>query len=516
MADPQTFTTSLQESIVTIVGFVTDDPSRYITKIIDPQWFDEPYREIVRRSLTFWQDHDRAPGSEHIDDLFDEILHNPADQLHLQYTRILKNMNQLKERMHSAYIRDRVHIFARRQKLRMVVHDAAQILHQQEVTEEEFDQIDQMFGDVMNYHPVTADPGFRMSNVERSLAFLNSDADSGRLKIGIDMFDDNGINPRKGEVLLFLAPVNRGKSMWLHFVGRAGMNRGWNTLHITLENSETATAMRYIQTNLQRSKNTDLPKITRFSTEGKRLAGLYTEANPAIPMFPKEESFGEQDHVRDNLRSELGKRLTQTGEYRWNNLMIKSFETGELSYEKYEAYLDQLAYSEKFVPDLVIIDYPWLMDVGGRDSEKRLAYGRLSQKLRGSAIRRNYALSVASQLSQKGSVAEDYSQLWTCDYAVKYLQTDMEAKLGLARLFVQKARNEKAYFTVLISQNYSTSTFCLDSVMMINDDKGFEQMLKQATPTIDNILPEDDDLTPRYRTVSDPPNGKSRDDEAAQ
>jgi len=317
-------------------------------------------------------------------------------------------------------------------------------------------------------------------------------------------------------VLLFLAPVNRGKSMWLHYVGRAGMNRGWSTLHISLENSESSTALRYIQTNLQYSKTSDVPKVTKFETDKNRLVNLYAEANPAKPMFPKEDGFGDEDYTRKNLRRELEYRLTQPGEYRFNNLIIKAFETGMLSYEKYEAYLDQLAYSEKFVPDLVVIDYPWLMDMGAKASETRLAYGKLAQRLRGSAVRRNYALAIASQLSQRGTIAEDYSQLWTCDYAIKYSQTDQEQQLGLARLFVQKARNERAYFTVLISQNYATSTFVVDSVRMLGDAQRWSQILDQATPTTDNILPEDDDLTPRSRTVSGSASRQSRRDEAAE
>lgn len=487
MPDSQTFTRSIQEDIVTVVAFVTDEHTRYISSVIEPGWFDEPFREVIRRSLKFWQDHKRAPGSEHIDSLFDEIIADPQHREYRVYVRILSNMHEFKHSMQTDYVRKRVHVFARRQKMRSVIQEAATILLQQEVTEEEFDHIDQMFGDVMNFHPVTTDIGFRLSDTDRALAFLDDNREGYTLPLGIEELDANHIYPRKGEVLLFLAPVNRGKSMWLHFVGCAGMNRGWRVLHITLENSEASTAQRYIQTNLGYSKTDGLPKLTRFETNDKKeLARLYSEEDRAIPMFPKDD-YGGEDFTREKLRRVLGRKLTD--EYRFKNLVIKAFETGELSFEKYEAYLDQLAYTEKFVPDLVVIDYPWLMNIGGKSSETRLAYGRLSQHLRGSAVRRNYALAVASQLSQRGTVAEDYSQLWTCDYAIEYSQTDQEAQMGVARLFVRKARNERAHQKILISQNYATSTFCVDSVRMTGTDR-WKQMVKdflpQDVPTTDD------------------------------
>ena len=78
----QTFTPSTQESIVTVLGFCTDDNSKWISQEVKAEWFDDPYREIVRRSLPFWEQYGTAPGSEHIDDLFGEILGiSPQDLL---------------------------------------------------------------------------------------------------------------------------------------------------------------------------------------------------------------------------------------------------------------------------------------------------------------------------------------------------------------------------------------------------------------------------------------------------
>jgi len=50
-----------------------------------------------------------------------------------------------------------------------------------------------------------------------------------------------------------------------------------------------------------------------------------------------------------------------------------------------------------------------------------------------------------------------------------YSQTPAEKSLNLARLFVEKARNEESKMQVLITQAYGVGQFCLDSAPIHSD-----------------------------------------------
>ena len=63
---------------------------------------------------------------------------------------------------------------------------------------------------------------------------------------------------------------------------------------------------------------------------------------------------------------------------------------------------------------------------------------------------------------QETNISEDISKFHTADTVIFYNQTKDEAKYGLARLVVGKARNEIKE-TIFISQNYGIGQFCCDS-----------------------------------------------------
>jgi hypothetical protein len=54
----------------------------------------------------------------------------------------------------------------------------------------------------------------------------------------------------------------------------------------------------------------------------------------------------------------------------------------------------------------------------------------------------------------------------TSDIIITYSQTAAEKNLGLARLFVDKARHERDKFGILITQSYRTGQFVLESTRL--------------------------------------------------
>jgi predicted PP-loop superfamily ATPase len=165
-------------------------------------------------------------------------------------------------------------------------------------------------------------------------------------------------------------------------------------------------------------------------------------------------------------------------------LMIKQFPTGSLSVAAYKAYLDGLERFHKFIPDVVILDYPDLFEMDSKNI--RTETGRVYRELRGIAVARNHALVVASQGNRDSATSklvtgeqasEDYSKIATADNVITYSQTMEEKALGLARLFVSQGRNDEDKFISLISQSYGTGQFCLNSTLMLSDYWDFVEAL---------------------------------------
>ena len=159
-----------------------------------------------------------------------------------------------------------------------------------------------------------------------------------------------------------------------------------------------------------------------------------------------------------------------------DRLKIKAFPTGSLTVSALKAYLDALERTQKFIPDCIIMDYPDLMKIASRDY--RLELGNIYKDLRGLAVERNCAMVTATQANREGAdsklvtdvhVAEDWSKIAISDCVFTYSQTLDERRLGLARLFVSNARNEEDKFGVLLSQQYNTGQFVIDSARMPDD-----------------------------------------------
>ena len=78
----------------------------------------------------------------------------------------------------------------------------------------------------------------------------------------------------------------------------------------------------------------------------------------------------------------------------------------------------------------------------------------------------NLLSSRSSRMNSTSDIGEDFSQTQTLDVGLVYRQTKMEAKLGLARIYVDDARDVQSGFEILIAQNYGMGQFCVDSIRM--------------------------------------------------
>jgi len=237
----------------------------------------------------------------------------------------------------------------------------------------------------------------------------------------------------------------------------------FRVLHITLEMSEALCAQRYLQAMLAISKRDEAFQITRFQRDKLgRLSGL--DPKRVKPKLSLDDA---------NIRPKLEAQLKRGAHRYFDNVYIKQFPSGALTVTQLKAYMDNMEVRERFVPDLLIVDYPDLLKLDPHNY--RLEIDTAFKEIRGIAVERNIAVAVVSQSHRSAAkakhvgaenVAEAYSKIAHSDTVLTYTQTKQELALGLARLHVAKGRNDRDRFTLVISQQYGYGAFVIDSVPM--------------------------------------------------
>lgn len=274
----------------------------------------------------------------------------------------------------------------------------------------------------------------------------------------------------------------------VHLAKIAIMNQ-LKVLHVTLEMSEDKISQRYMQTLFAMAKRKEKVTIRKFNKKSDTFEVEEKEILPKISM--------DDPKAKDKLKKVMAlweKRIL-------DNIIVKQFPTGMLSVGELEAYMDNLEVTEKFVPDMLIVDYPDLMRLPG--NERRHALGDVYKRLRGIGVARNLAVVVPTQSNRDGSgakkvgrtnVSEAYTKIADADVVVTYSQTEMEKLLNLARLSVVAGRNDDDNFTVVLSQNYTMGQYAVDNVVMEKDYwRYIETEEEMGGPAGSNDDDDDDD-----------------------
>src|SRR5215471_165989 len=245
MADGDNFNASVQESILTCIAFGTDDHSVFVASATDVALLDQPLNDIAAKCIAYRKRYNRAPGRQHIDDVFASVLESRDNKQQPAYHRVLTNMLRLENRLNTKFVADLVFEFNRRRSQRIAIAKAAEAY--QNGKDNASEEIDEIFRKCLRETvALQRNPGFSLADPE-ALGFLDRSTHD-FCPIQIKEFDRVGLCPTRREMLLFIAARNRGKSQFLHHCGKLGLLHGWRVVHYTLENSAEMTSMRYFQT----------------------------------------------------------------------------------------------------------------------------------------------------------------------------------------------------------------------------------------------------------------------------
>lgn len=448
---------TLQENLIVLLTY-SDTHCVTIRNVIDSAFWGGPYRLIAARLYEYIDRYKKAP-KDHIADLLADKLDEKSKEVSL-YEDILFGIRDQRENVNADYIMgQQLENFIKRQSLRTVAIDLGKAL--QRDTDESLEEADKLIRKAQTQVVSVFDAGLRLSNNDRVLDFLDNQVSA--FPTGIPELDKRGFGPTRKELWLYIAAAKRGKTWALIQLAKMAVLHRLRVCHITLEMSEDRCAQRYMQAFFAMAKRKEKQIVQKFDRDA--LGRLVTiDEKEVIPKM----AINDPD-----IKKKLSRKIKQFGPRLLDNIIVKQFPTGALTVSQLEAYLDNLENVERFVPDLLIVDYPDLMRLD-RDNY-RLAIDETYKDLRGLAVARNTALAIVSQTHRQAArskhvnsdnVAEAYSKIAHADCIITYNQTDAERKMGLARLFVSGGRNDEDQITIVISQNYAMGTFVVDSVLM--------------------------------------------------
>lgn len=443
----------LQENILTLACF-DDDAATIIRGSIEVENFDNAqYQKIMTRTYDFIDEFGEAPKS-HLPDILEDLIENKDDKRSELYNQVVSNIyDAYNDGVNKNYVIKSLSSFVRAQTIKAGLLNAVKEAKADNIAEAEL-----IIEKALNSRQVSFQKGLMLHD-PNALDFL--DQEDNWIRMGIDCLDERGICPAPKELMTLMAPSGRGKTWFMIHIGKMALMQGKKVLHITLEMSEQKTMQRYMQSLFSISKREGEFETVNFTRDtGNRLDDFEFETVKDRPYFKKP---GIKDWIR--------KRVDRLHQRR--NFIIKEFPTGALTIKELEAYLEMLERHEKFVPDVIIVDYADLFKMQGND--KRVETGEVYKDLRGLGVKKECAMVTASQSNRAGEnartidlthLAEDYSKAAISDNIITYNQTNAEHALGLARLFVAKGRNDEAFMQVLISQQYGMGQFCLDSIRL--------------------------------------------------
>lgn len=445
---------SLQENILVMLCYNDEHIKTLISNVKIEMFDNEFYRDIADKAIKYYKEFGRTPA-DHLADLFEKQLASKNKVQAKTYEQVLVSINTLKDDIHPKFVMRELNKFVREQNMRLALHQAVTFFQ-----EGKLDDVDRLLDNRKTVID-TFDQGLMFgSDMERTLSFLYNEDEI--FWTGIPQLDELGVAPARGELFTFVGLPSTGKSWGLVHLGKMNLLTRSTVLHISLEMSEPKCSMRYVQSLLS------IAKSSRDMRQIELTTNKYGVADDMELVKVLNYSSLKDDDIGAKISAKLGKF-----KFKKPRLIIKQFPTGMLTIDMLKAYLENLATYCNIHPDILIVDYADLMALDSKFL--RVETGQIYQKLRGLAIEHDMAVVTASQANRVGEnvvtltrkhLAEDFSKVAISDNVVTYNQTAYEYKLGLARLYVDKARNDRKGDTVLVTQNYNMGQYCLQSSLI--------------------------------------------------
>lgn len=451
-------TAAIQEALVATVCFSEDTRNAQALMAMCPSSaFDPYYRELVESAGTYLEQYKKVPG-EHTLDLVNGLVARFPEHKAI-YKQLYASLSETAAGTNIAYVMDQASAFAKWQRMKRGIADAVDALAKEDAAG--LMEAESFLAKAITGNKELTYTGTRMWEPAEAMRFLDKENEA--MPVGIPELDKYQLGPARGKLHMTLGASSAGKSWWLTHLGKVASMNHLKVLHVSLEMSEDEVAQRYCMAFHSVSKRKATIEVQRF--EKDQIGRLMSFSQEDLTGRPHFESVKIREHLRHRIEKR-GKR---------GPILIRQFPTNGLTLRELGAYVNVLETRERFIPDLLLVDYPDLM---AKDTKQdhRHAINTNVEGLRGLAVEKNIMLATVSQIGRAGDgaklvtrkhVADDKRKIDISDIVFTLSKTKAEEKLNLARVFVDKSRNDQKNFEVLVSQAFEVGQFIMDSAMMV-------------------------------------------------
>lgn len=250
----------------------------------------------------------------------------------------------------------------------------------------------------------------------------------------------------RADFVAFAAPPKRGKSFWLMKTGTTAARNGLNVLLVSCEMPKTQVLRRLWQQVTGTSRRGEDAVNARFEVLPNGRFGVTSPTVPTPQVDSNPETIaGLQERFRTYWRG---------------HLEIECWPTGVLTVPMLKRRLKDLAVYQRFVPDVVVIDYADIMRAVNTRQDRRDQLDEIWSALRGLAQEMGILIVTASQTGRAtvngardaddADLAEDIRKLAHVTKLLVINQTLEERKQGIYRISNNTTRDEAAATTQLV------------------------------------------------------------------
>jgi len=423
-------------------------------KAFKPQYFENPdYRTLTAYIQAYFKKYSRPPKKliisymeKHKKQFVDETAYQS-----LKKTLIVsaESVDELLDKYESQYIIDDAELFIKAAALRITVDEINLALDNDD--EEGAMQVYEkmIIPEVQKSNIITFE-----DDIDKQMEALRKNRNL------IIQFKDNVgqlVGPLfRGDFFSFASPTGVGKSWWLMWSAKQCREQGLNVLFLSLEMQEQSILKRFQQLYYRRTLYGEEVTIAKFVRDDENKYKIVHKKLNVEKLKPEDvnelkiKAMGKHPHGRLKIVCRAGINI--------NDL---------------KALMSELKYQNKFVPDVIILDYADKMTTVKRVNTEREALGIIWKDLRDLALDQNLLLITASQTNRaswdkhfgRDAIAEDSRKLNEVTCAVGIMADKKDRELGILLLRLLKVRD--GYYEnrdVACSCNYHIGQPVLQSV----------------------------------------------------
>lgn len=412
-----------------LIGLITSEKfCREISPSLNPKLLEIEYARIVAGWIKeFYGNFKKAPGKDIIKlyrskckDISDEDL---QENILTFVEKVCKDYDNLKN-FNDEFALQQAILYLKSRSLKNLSEDIDAYLTSGEISKAE--------NIITKYKGIEKSSGRTVSLLHNVEAVVNSFTQEDEL-----LFRFPGAygaivgDVHREDFISYLAPMKRGKTWALMDAGVEAVKNSLKVLHVSLEMSELQMAKRYwTALSGQLYKDNDEINYSYFEKiEDANSERCWEIKHKTISR--KAVSISDIEKKQKNLR-----RIFRGGDIR-----IFAVPAYSLTVESLEMELDRLCQQEKFISDVVIVDYADIMAPSEKGDYRNQIDG-IWKRLRGLAQKWKCVVFTASQSGRASinknadskDIAEDIRKLAHITSMVSLNQTQEEKKYGLLRL----------------------------------------------------------------------------------